>query len=58
MTARRWLNKPGASLVLSAVAVAVAWQRLSAGDWANYAAEFSHRASSSHQSEEGTRAPR
>jgi hypothetical protein len=27
--------------------VAVAWQRLSAGDWANYAAEVSRRTTSS-----------
>ncbi|MFI1620318.1 hypothetical protein ACH4VT_25635 [Streptomyces lydicus] len=29
--------------------VAVAWQRLSAGDWANYAAEVSHRYSPGRQ---------
>ncbi|MCX4426465.1 hypothetical protein [Streptomyces mirabilis] len=38
--------------------VAVAWQRLSAGDWTNYAAEISQRAARSHQQGIDVRDPR
>ncbi|MFH8776144.1 hypothetical protein [Streptomyces sp. NPDC017958] len=38
--------------------VAVAWQRLSAGDWTNYVAQVSQRINQPHQHGEGDHAPR
>ncbi|MER7672435.1 site-specific integrase [Kitasatospora sp. NPDC096128] len=38
--------------------VAVAWQRLSAGDWTNYAAQVSHRINQPHQHGDDHHAPR